>query len=70
MKLNEKIRVLRKEKGLSQEKLGELIGIHLTNVNRLEKGHSAPSIEVFKKLAAVFEVSADFLLNDEVDSQV
>ncbi|MCP4131986.1 MAG: helix-turn-helix transcriptional regulator [bacterium] len=68
MKLNEKITFLRKEKRLSQEKLGELIDVHLTHVNRMEKGHSAPSIDVLKKLMSAFEVSADYLLNDDADS--
>ncbi len=50
------------------KKSGELIGMHLTNVNRLEKGHSAPSIEIFKKLISTFDVSADYLLDDDADS--
>ncbi|MCP4136390.1 MAG: helix-turn-helix transcriptional regulator [bacterium] len=68
MKLNEKIRFLRKKRKLSQEKLGDLIGMHLTNVNRLEKGHSAPSIEILKQLMSTFDVSADYLLDDNADS--
>ncbi|MCP4130402.1 MAG: helix-turn-helix transcriptional regulator [bacterium] len=67
MQLNEKIKLLRKNKGLSQEKLGALIGIHLNHVNRLENGHSQPSIDVVKKLMTAFEVSADYLLSDGDD---
>ncbi|MCP4129999.1 MAG: helix-turn-helix transcriptional regulator [bacterium] len=68
MNLSEKIRSLRKEKGLSQEKLGEMIGTHLTQVNRFEKGHAQPSIDIVKKIMEIFDVSADYLLDDEADS--
>ncbi|MCP4137509.1 MAG: helix-turn-helix transcriptional regulator [bacterium] len=67
MQINKKIRLLRKEKRLSQEKLGALLGIHLNQVNRLEKGHTQPSIDVVKKLMTVFDVSADYLLSDGDD---
>ena len=68
MLLSEKIKLLRKKKGLSQQQLADLLDIHLTNLNRLEKGHSQPSIDVIKKLVSIFETSADYLLNDDMDS--
>lgn len=68
MLLSEKVKILRKKKGISQQQLADLLDIHLTNLNRLEKGHSQPSIDVIKKLVNIFEVSADYLLNDQIDS--
>ena len=67
MKLHEKIKALRKKKGVSQQKLAEMIGIHITHVSRLENGHYYPSLDVFKKLIEIMEVSADYLLNDDMD---
>lgn len=68
MKLSEKIKLLRKKRGLSQQELADKIGIHITHVSRIENGHYQPSLEVIKKLMDVFEVSADYLLNDDTDS--
>lgn len=68
MYLHKKIRKLRKEKGYSQQQLADLLDIHLTHINRLENDHSQPSIEIIKKIINIFEVSADFLLDDNNDS--
>lgn len=65
MDFYEKIKLLRKKKGISQQELASQIGLHLTNLNRLENGHSQPSFEVLKKLMEIFEVSANYLLDDD-----
>jgi len=67
MKLYEKIKKLRKEKGLSQNELSEKISIHTTHFSRLERGKFQPSIDVIKKLSEVFAVTTDYLLFDEMD---
>ena len=64
MKLHEKIKHLRKEQGWSQGEMSEKLGIHGGHVSRLENGKYQPSVEVLKKLANVFEVSVDYLLNE------
>jgi transcriptional regulator with XRE-family HTH domain len=68
MELHKKIKQLRKKKDLSQQEFAEKIGLHISYVSRLENGHSQPSIEVLKKLTKLFEVTADYLLNGNVDS--
>jgi transcriptional regulator with XRE-family HTH domain len=67
MKLHEKIKILRKEKGISQQEFANQLGIHLTHVSRLENGHYQPSLEVLKKMMEIFKVSADYLVNDDTD---
>ena len=67
MKIGEKIRKARKKTGLSQQDLSKQTGIHLTNLNRLEKGHSLPSIEALKKLVDALGVPADYLLDESDD---
>jgi len=71
MRLPEKIKRLRKQKGISQQGLADKIGIHITHVSRLENGHYQPSLDVVRKMIAFFEVSADFLISDsETDFEV
>ena len=67
MGFSERIRELRHRKKLSQTKLGELIGVHYTQVGKYEKGEALPSVEVLRKLADVFEVSIDFLMEGSSD---
>lgn len=68
MKLHEKIRFLRKERGMSQEELAEKAEINISYLSRLENGHNEPSVEVFKRLVDAFGVSADYLLNEEEEN--
>jgi len=62
MSFSDKIRELRAKKKLSQMKLGELVGIHFTQIGRYERGEATPSAEVLRKLAEAFEVSTDYLM--------
>lgn len=50
-------------KNLSQGEIGELVGLHYTNIGRYERGLSMPSAEAVNKLAEVLGVSSDYLLN-------
>ncbi len=54
----------RKQKGLSQEALGELVGLAKLQIYRYEKGTSQPTLEVLKKLALALNCSIDELVFD------
>lgn len=69
MKMHEKIKKLRKDRGWSQGELAEKLGVHTTHVSRLETGRYAPSLELMKKIAELFEVTTDYLLYESVDNQ-
>lgn len=45
------ILLLRKEAGLSQEKLAEKAGVHRTYISQLERGIKSPTIPILFKLA-------------------
>lgn len=60
--LGEHIRQARLEKGLSQEKLAELLDITPTHVKHLESGHRKPSVEVLLELASQLNMSVDNLV--------
>ena len=70
MKFNEKIKVLRKNMGMSQQELAAKLYIHVTHLSKMENGHLTPSIDIVQRMMKVFAVSADQLLNDEENKVV
>lgn len=65
-----KIRQIRKEKGLSITELAEMIGISYQSLQRYEAGKRDPSIQVLIALANFFDVSVDYLVGREPKSKV
>jgi transcriptional regulator with XRE-family HTH domain len=53
---------LRKERGLTQQALAEMVGMHISQIRRYESGQSQPTLDVIRKLAMALSVSADMLL--------
>lgn len=64
-----KIAMLRKQKGISQAKLGEIIGAAQNTVCNWENGNREPDNEMLTKLSKYFDVSTDYLLNNELEEQ-
>lgn len=56
---------LRESRRVSQQAVGELIGVSRSAVNGYEKGKSFPVPDKLLKLAQYFEVSVDYLLTGE-----
>ena len=67
MKLPEKIVTLRKGRGLSQEALAEQLGVSRQAVSRWEQGSAQPDAGNLFQLSRLFQVSADYLLDDALD---
>lgn len=67
MKLHKKILKLRKDKKWSQVDLAEKIGSHVAHISRLENGKSKPSVDMLQKLAKIFAVTMDYLMDDNAD---
>ncbi len=65
MSLPARLITLRKEMGLTQQKMAETIGIHVNSLKKYESGQAQPSLEVLKKIALELHVSTDFLLFEE-----
>lgn len=61
----ERLRKLRKEKGLTQCELGEMIGVKKSIICLYEKEKRNPSIESMIDFVQIFGVSADYLLGTE-----
>ncbi len=62
--LGHRIHELRKSKGWSQPVLGEKLGTSGTIIGRYERGAMTPSVEVARKLASIFGVTVDYLVNE------
>ena len=67
MKLSDKILMLRKKEGMSQEQLAEKLNVSRQAISRWESGSALPDANNIRQLSRVFAVSADYLLNDDVD---
>ncbi len=56
----ERIRELRLERGLTQEELGEIIGVKRFSIYSYEKGRACPEMKGLVALAEFFDVSMDY----------
>ena len=65
MEFNEKLQELRKQKGLTQEELAELLYVSRTAISKWESGRGFPNIESLKAISKCFSVSLDELLSGE-----
>ena len=68
MKLSEKLYLLRKKKGLSQEQLAEELEVSRQAISKWESGASFPESEKLISISAYFGVSVDYLIKDELTS--
>ena len=59
----DKIKALRKKRGITQSELANKLGITRAGVNAWEMGLSVPSTQCVVLLAKFFEVSTDYLLD-------
>ncbi len=58
----DRLKLLRKEKKLTQVKLGEMLNYGYTAIANYESGRNQPSITDLIKIATIFDVSLDYLL--------
>lgn len=64
MSFQKQLQTLRKSRGLSQEKLAEVLGISRQAVAKWEVGQSYPDVAKLIALSEFFKVSIDELVND------
>ena len=65
IKIGKFIATLRKEKELTQEQLGEKLGVTNKTISRWENGNYMPDIEMLSLLAKEFDVSINELISGE-----
>ena len=66
--LGKMIREARLKKGFTQETLAEKADIGLMYFGEIERGIKMPSMNIFIKILEALEVSADYILQNEVSS--
>jgi transcriptional regulator with XRE-family HTH domain len=59
---HERLVLLRKERGLTQQALADMVAMHISQIRRYESGQSQPTLGAIRKLAVSLSVSADMLL--------
>lgn len=62
-RFGEKVRLLRKEKNLSQEELAEKAGLHRTYIGMIERAEKNITLINIEKIADALEISTSELLN-------
>ncbi len=65
MKIGKFIAALRKEQGLTQEQLGEKLGVTNKTISRWENGNYMPDVEMLSLLSKEFGVSINELISGE-----
>ena len=70
MNLSEKLIVLRKEHGWSQEDFAEKMEISRQAISRWENGTALPDAQNILRISKLFHVTADYLLNDDYEGDL
>ena len=65
MEFNEKLQELRKQRGLTQEELAEILYVSRAAVSKWESGRGMPSIDSLKAISKFFSVTVDELISSD-----
>lgn len=65
MKFNEKLTMLRQEKGMNMTEFAQLLGTSKQVIARYEKGENTPKITTVDHYAKVLGVSLQYLINED-----
>ena len=58
----ETLKKLREDAGMSQEQLGNLLGISKSTIGMYEQGRRVPGLDILIRMSQVFGVSLDYLI--------
>lgn len=62
MEIKDKIKALRRTRGISQKELSQIIGVTKTTVSNWETGFAEPNGKALMKLSEFFDVAPDYLV--------
>lgn len=69
---NKRLREVRMQKGLTQQKMADKLDISLNAYQKYEQAERSPSLECLVAIADIFDVSLDYLMcrDDFIQSRV
>ncbi len=67
-KLGIKIKESRQKKGLTQDKLAEMVSCNTSHISNIENNHTKVSLNVLLAIANVLNTSIDYLLSDQYEN--
>lgn len=67
MSLGDNIKKIREQKGLLQKQVANELGIGYTNYNKMENSNREPSVAELQKLAKLFNMTVDQIINIDAD---
>ena len=70
MKLEEKLQMLRKQNGYSQEQLADKIGIARQTVSKWENGQAVPELNGLISLSELYGVTIDRIVKDDDECNI
>jgi transcriptional regulator with XRE-family HTH domain len=68
MRPGDKIKYLRKSLNLTQEEFAKSLGVEQAYISQIENNQRKPSFEVLQKLYEVYNISADYILQDKIEN--
>lgn len=63
IEFKDRLKQARSNKNLSENELANIIGVHVTNISRYERGENRPTTDVLTKLANALDTTADYHMN-------
>jgi transcriptional regulator with XRE-family HTH domain len=62
-----KLQILREQRNMSQRELGEQLDLSRSYISNLESGRTIPNARHVLKIANLFSVTTDVLMQDELE---
>lgn len=69
MTIGEKIQEIRVEKGLTQERLAEMLDVSRQSVSKWELGQAVPDVDKIVRMSELFDVSTDTILLRNIEKE-
>lgn len=69
MEISEALKKIRKQYKMTQEDVANFLGISRSGYTYYETGKSMPSIEVLKKLSAIYDTTIDEVVGNRIKNQ-
>ncbi len=65
-----KLRACREDKGFSQSKLAQEVGLHHSIIGRYERDEAKPTIDIVKRMANTLGTTVGYLLGETEDAEL